>query len=610
MNFILSVKNQEAKLFDYSLTKTAIVIQRLQDFEFEQKEIYNFDLLDQLLSQDSSADKLSIMINQLADESETSWLFIDEFVDRTTYLNKFIKLLAAHWKRMWFYIASNVTLTYDRQIQYLVALVKVLNPEELSCQNENACLVEFIERHYDILRRLEAAGCDNLQDVIKELRLSFHCLELDDVSDDLQSFIFNGHYYELNWSMVRSIVAFIEKDSLNKLEEQPYSTVISLQYQPLIEDVHENIDRYTREIILTRESIHDQNEDILALLERLITIPDLCISLVKREQFCLPHLYDCCMNLTKEYEETVEEIWTVMLSEKKVDTTWENVVTFWKNWSLENALKDYIADNINELIISLVDTVPDEFIADFIRSSFSEDVKRKALSVLRMDDFSLEINELDKVTLKILIEYHYFDFSVSRFSAIYNADVSLSIDYIMGNQREFMDDFAEIEMTSDLFERVLLDNRLDDDIRRNLFETNVEKYMTAKIAAQMNQMEMGRHITKAIFDAGWNCLNSDGKEALLYKNLCVLDAEDFERCFTDLGDKYKDFLGRDSSHEVTLFNSEDHEQLAVRLKEVGYITSYRKKEEIIYDTILGADKTVDQIKYRIKQVKKEENPNG
>lgn len=46
MNFILAVKNREPKPFDYSLTKTEMVIQRLQDYEFERKEIYNFSLLE------------------------------------------------------------------------------------------------------------------------------------------------------------------------------------------------------------------------------------------------------------------------------------------------------------------------------------------------------------------------------------------------------------------------------------------------------------------------------------------------------------------------------------------------------------------------------------
>lgn len=50
MNFILSVKTQTALPFDYTLNKTEMVINRLQPYEFEQKEILNYALLERLLT--------------------------------------------------------------------------------------------------------------------------------------------------------------------------------------------------------------------------------------------------------------------------------------------------------------------------------------------------------------------------------------------------------------------------------------------------------------------------------------------------------------------------------------------------------------------------------
>ena len=38
MNFILSVKNQTPLSFDYQLTKTSMVVDKLQNYEFEQKQ--------------------------------------------------------------------------------------------------------------------------------------------------------------------------------------------------------------------------------------------------------------------------------------------------------------------------------------------------------------------------------------------------------------------------------------------------------------------------------------------------------------------------------------------------------------------------------------------
>ncbi|MCD8146353.1 MAG: hypothetical protein LUD84_03570 [Clostridiales bacterium] len=605
MNFILAVKNREAKPFDYKLTKTEVIIQRLQNYEFKQKEVYNFDLLDQLLSQASGSEKLAILIKQLADESEASWKFIDEFVDKTAHLDQFIKLLAGQWKRMWLHITLDATLTYGRQIQYLVNLIRVLTPKELSLQNEDGCLVKFFEDHSDILQRLEKAGCADLEAIIEEVNLFFRRLKLDGVSNDLQSFIFTGHYYELNWSMVQNIVAFNDRDSLVKLKEQPYSTVVSLNYKPLIEDVHKNIARYTREIILAQKSICDSIEDILALLEQLIDHPDLCTDLIVKEKFYLDNLGHCCLNLVDQHSETVKKIWIAILSENKIEISWENVIIFWEEWSLENSLRDYITSNIDKLIVTPTDTVADEFIADFIKTDFPEEVKRKALSVLRMEEFPLEIEELDEVTLKILIEYRYFDFTASRFSSIYKVDVRLSIEFIMLNQKDFIDNLTEIEMTPELFEQVLLDTRLDDDIRRDLFGANASKYMTPKIAAQMNQESLGLHITAEIFHAAWGCLDDSGKETLMYRNLCMLEAEDLESCFTDLGGEYNDFLDRSRRHEVSLSNSENHMRLVERLEKVGYITSYLLKDNPLSEMMGG-----EQIKCRIKQIKQEDKIDG
>lgn len=114
MNFILAVKNQEPQPFDYQLTKIEQVIQRLQDYEFEQKAIYNFQIIEELLGEEKISKKLEVFVQQLADGEETSWQFIGEFVDKTKYQAKFIQILSAKWNSMWEYISRQNTMTYGR----------------------------------------------------------------------------------------------------------------------------------------------------------------------------------------------------------------------------------------------------------------------------------------------------------------------------------------------------------------------------------------------------------------------------------------------------------------------------------------------------------------
>ncbi len=114
MNFILSIKNQAPLGFDYRLAKTSRVIERLQVYEFEQKAIYNFDLLERLLESKSS-EKLMTVIKQLAGGDEVSWRFIDEFASRTKNQNLFIRLLTENWPGLWAHISTDETLTYAKR---------------------------------------------------------------------------------------------------------------------------------------------------------------------------------------------------------------------------------------------------------------------------------------------------------------------------------------------------------------------------------------------------------------------------------------------------------------------------------------------------------------
>ena len=119
MNYILAVKNMEKLPYNYNLTKVGMVIQRLQPYEFEQKSIFNFILLEYLLSEENDDKKRMILINQLSDRTVESWEFIDEFIEQTQYKARLIQLLALCWPDMWNDIVQNISITYERKIFYL-----------------------------------------------------------------------------------------------------------------------------------------------------------------------------------------------------------------------------------------------------------------------------------------------------------------------------------------------------------------------------------------------------------------------------------------------------------------------------------------------------------
>ena len=81
-------------------------------------------------------------------------------------------------------------------------------------------------------------------------------------------------------------------------------------------------------------------------------------------------------------------------------------------------------------------------------------------------------------------------------------------------------------------------------------------------------------ITKDILDATWDVLDAGKKKMLMIGHFSLLNADDFETCFSELGEPYQEFTDRSRRHNVTLSDSEEHRALAKRLQQVDYITSY------------------------------------
>lgn len=222
MKFILSVKNKEPEAFDYHLTKTAMVVQRLQEYEFEQKEIYNFDLMEQLLSDENERTKRETFIQQLADESETSWSFIDEFVNRTKNQKKFIRLLSSVWPEMWEYISGIPTLQYERQLYYLSLLIDTLDKSAIEKLNENNAIKNYMEEHEDILQKLSSSTSDEaLCAVLEKLNVSFGIQETEGVPDCVLDYMFDHCLYQLNEKMIFNLVSYKNDAIISNLETQP-----------------------------------------------------------------------------------------------------------------------------------------------------------------------------------------------------------------------------------------------------------------------------------------------------------------------------------------------------------------------------------------------------
>lgn len=576
MNFILSVKNQEAKPWDYAITKTDMVIRRLQEYEFERKEIYNFDLLEQLLVGGNDNVKLELFFKQLADENITSWKFIDEFIDRTNHINEFIKGLARDWHGMWWYITQQNTITYDRQLHYLCLLLSNIADADIHDYDVNNSMKEYFENHADILQKLqEQLGSEKIKNILLQLKPKFSELNIDGIKDkEILDAVFDNAMYEINLPMVKNVIKFKNSTLIDSFEAQPYSVVVRLNDSLVSGYIQKNINKYVDDIILKQYSPADELEDILGLVEKLFEEDEdeLIEKLIRHESFVVDDISRFLWDEIEKFKDSVHVVWKALLENERIVVSWENTVTYWECYNFDDCLKKFIADNVYTLKEDDKKYCKDSFISELILCGMPISVYEVLLPVLRMSEFSMSLTDIPKEILGIMVRCKYFAFTPEKFREMKDIDESLAVEYISLNQDEAIKNTNDLDIDSSLLNEILTSANITISNKEQFLEVFGVTYMTAEIVMSINELKL--KITKETFDVAWKVANHDDRLKLFFDHLSLFTADDFERYFSEIGGEYATLSDRTKRYQPVISCSENNSNLVERLKEVGYITSY------------------------------------
>ena len=581
MNFILSVKNQEAKPWDYAITKTDMVIRRLQEYEFERKEIYNFDLLEQLLVGGNDNVKLELFFKQLADENITSWKFIDEFIDRTNHINEFIKGLARDWHGMWWYITQQNTITYDRQLHYLCLLLSNIADADIHDYDVNNSMKEYFENHADILQKLqEQLGSEKIKNILLQLKPKFSELNIDGIKDkEILDAVFDNAMYEINLPMVKNVIKFKNSTLIDSFEAQPYSVVVRLNDSLVSGYIQKNINKYVDDIILKQYSPADELEDILGLVEKLFEEDEdeLIEKLIRHESFVVDDISRFLWDEIEKFKDSVHVVWKALLENERIVVSWENTVTYWECYNFDDCLKKFIADNVYTLKEDDKKYCKDSFISELILCGMPISVYEVLLPVLRMSEFSMSLTDIPKEILGIMVRCKYFAFTPEKFREMKDIDESLAVEYISLNQDEAIENTNDLDIDSSLLNEILTSANITISNKEQFLEVFGVTYMTAEIVMSINELKL--KITKETFDVAWKVANHDDRLKLFFDHLSLFTADDFERYFSEIGGEYATLSDRTKRYQPVISCSENNTNLVERLKEVGYITSYNVEKK-------------------------------
>lgn len=589
MNFILAVRNRKAEYFSYSLVKIQQVVDRLLPYEFQQKEIYNFDLLDYLLEHDCNSEKCDLFIKQLADEQEQSWNFIIEYLDRTPYVAIFIEKLGEKWNNMWNYILNIITLDSARKDAFFAMICENVAIENIIAMNAEGNITQFFVQHKDILKRIQYVNNEKLIEVIGACEVKFVELDINEVDGELLHKIFENDYYELTYEMIASIALYNKPIEHDKLAKKNYTVLLDLAYEPLLNRIHEEFDVYIDKIILGNESNTEESlEATLGIIERT-SDNEKIKAIIRKENVKLSDLSMCMFGYLEEYGELLD-VWNEWIKNNKLLPKWQNVILYWEYFGITDVLISHIQDNVNDLLEKESEINYDPaMINELIQSDINTDALEKILCRLEECTFILPFKNIQHDNLKMLIRKGYIKATPEKLTELKEVYSNLVCDFVLNNKDDILLDLASYIFDIQDIEELICSDNLTDKEKLLFIECIDIEQINVKIAMVLRDLKV--IISKNMFEVAWEKLEETMKYELLINQISILSNNEISQKLGDLSREYQALGDRGRRHDVKLFDTPYNRRLVAHLQKVGYLSSYKSviktgEDFIIHETII------------------------
>ena len=579
MNFILNIRNREVQSFDYKLTRLRGVVDRLNIRDFKQKEVYNFYLLEYLLSNSSKEidkNKLDNFIQQLADEEKENWSFIDAFVRKTNNRKKFINLLALKWENMWIFLTEKAALTYNRQIEYFKWLCESLKVEELLNLNKDKAFEHFFEENKDILMQLKDVNINYLEKIIEKLEMHFYKLNIEGVDRELLNFIFDNKHYDINKYMIDTILMYKNSEiNENDLNKKNYTMIMTSGYDCLINNVFVNIEEYVKEIILSNDNNCDDEKYILDLMTKCSDDMDLVEKIIVHEDFKLKNISVC-----------ENKYCILLLKHRKINASYDNIIQYWKQFSkneLDKELIDFLSTECDAILNSDRSFVEEKFIKDLSFSDIDNNIFEKYISHLRLifNDLEFDFASMNQEKLKILIQNKYIPLNKECFDKIKDVSVEIATLYILSNKDSFIDNVEVFQIDEDIFNNLLKETgKTDKAFCQKIVNYYGKDYINKNLIIAIFNMNIT--LTKDLFKIIFDKISNELKLALLVRHLDLFNAEELKNLFAKMDGEYKELSNREKRHNIYLPINDENKRLGDYLYKIGYISNedrYAKNKE-------------------------------
>lgn len=334
--------------FDYKLKYKDNLIKKIPEKYFKREPILNYDILKELLNNDSRFnEKQTNFFQLLSIDGEKQFAFIHNFIKSAeNKVGSFITLLCKFKPTLWEYIYTKSGLPESEILNWVRLIFNYADYGEIKQIKDLMSLKIYLEEipepflFFGTLQDLE-----KIKRFIKEHKIQFQTLDKPDNNQTSDfKFIYEHSFYKINLQNIKIILlenGIAVKDE--ELNQQNYTIVRKSGLKELNDNITNNLEEYISNIITgSAENNKESEETIIEILNNVKVSESTRIKLIKSQDRKIQELDKVVAVENKQ----------LLLKYNKAEPKWLNLFDYYG--ALQNAdneqpeFDSFIIDYLNE----------------------------------------------------------------------------------------------------------------------------------------------------------------------------------------------------------------------------------------------------------------------
>lgn len=570
----------------YPLKNLQQVSDRIYDAEYRQTETLNYLLTDFMLIQCSEKTNKKYYFDGFElDKGMEHYQFTKEYIERGQNVNDFISELCKYYRHMWKNIAEDVSLLDETKYNYLSLILNNATMDQIVVLDEvdrSNCIKNFIVEDEKSLACLNGVSADVLIELISRQSIVFRKISNVGANAEVLNYIYQNDMYELNNSMISSMIKFYHPDLADGLGNAHYTTILNADINVLNNRIWDDFEDYINHFVLgIDENVSEDINAVEDIIERLAnTNIELAIAVLDKEKVSWDNLDECCENNVEK--EKKKEIWNYLFDNRRISCTWKNFESYYIEFGITIELSDWFNENCSDVVKSeKTDKIDNECIKNII---INPEITVQAVGQI-VDNYNCDeeiefnVSKLPEDKIYVLIRKHYIRYSLSNTEKIKSNAIDGFGIYCREYIDQFINDLPSVSLNESEVVMLLNDTTIDKHFKPEILKKISAGIMTKKLAQTIasNQFD----VDKVYVERAWKFLDNTERHMLLVYHLQVYSVAEISRLLMELGGEWSKLSDNKSRHkeEISIDVNGHNERLLLQLQKKGFITSYQEKND-------------------------------